>query len=247
MTCYAQSMIRLAHQDPLQSFMSKQTSCSCQLTLAPLSQSCRSTRRGCCFPPLLHQQEPAWLLSCGMHLACLHLPRNAYVSLQHPQRSSQPMGEGSRLLCGKGIIPVFMNFPAAADSCLYALFPVLSQNKQFKHQFGTKAVGKGKASLSTVRKFKIAGFPLQLHLNKKAACSEQKPIQSSQPKCLGWERQCHTGEREGDAGRGSLRAPQPLSRGALISTWVHKRALLFLIFLTKEFWLLSAALQHHGI
>lgn len=53
-----------------------------------------------------------------------------------------------------------MTFPAAAGSCLYALCPVLSQNKHFKHWFGLKAVGKGKASLSRVRKFKTAGFPL---------------------------------------------------------------------------------------
>lgn len=140
------------------------------------------------------------------------------MSLQPPQRSSQPVEGGSRLPCGKGVIPVFMTFPVAAGSCLYALCPVLSQNKHFKHQFGLKAVGKGKASLGMVRKFKIAGFPLQLHLNKKAACSKWEPIQCSQPEWLGWEMQCNSREREGAVGRGSLRAPQPLSGGALTTT-----------------------------
>lgn len=107
------------------------------------------------------------------------------MSLQPPQRSSQPMEGGSRLLHGKGVIPVFMTFPASADSCLCALCPMLSQNKHFRHQFGLNAVGKGKASLSRVRKFNIARFPLQLHLNKEAACSEQEPIRRFQPKAAG--------------------------------------------------------------
>lgn len=77
------------------------------------------------------------------------------MSLQHPRRALWLVEGGSRLPRGKGVIPIFMTFPAAADSCLYALCP----NKLFKHWFGLKAARKGKASLNMVRKFKIARFP----------------------------------------------------------------------------------------
>lgn len=60
-----------------------------------------------------------------------------------------------------------------------------------------------------VRKFKIAGFPLQLYLNKKAVCLEKEPRECSQPEWLGREMQHHSGKRERDAGRGLQEHPSP--------------------------------------
>lgn len=60
-----------------------------------------------------------------------------------------------------------------------------------------------------VRKSKVAGLPLQVHLNKKAECSKKEPIHHFQPERLGQEMQWHCGKERELLGGGAQGHPGP--------------------------------------
>lgn len=128
--------------------MSKQTSCSCQLTLALLGQTCRSTWHGCCFLTLLHRllrwQEPAWLLSCGVHLTCRHFPRNTRLFAASSEVFTARGGR-KQAATWKGCNPHFYVLPCSCGQLLACFMPCAFPEQALQAPVWAKCSGEGQS------------------------------------------------------------------------------------------------------